>query len=415
MRMRPLFSIVSTVIVAFSFARVVEAADWPGILGANRDGVAADERLGRELTVVWRHPVGTGWAGPAAADGKVVVFHRLGNEAVAEALAADDGAVLWRFTYPTLYRDSFNFDNGPRAVPTIDVESNLVFLYGAEGMLHALRLDTGVKVWAVDTVAEYGSDQGFFGRGSSPLVAGDTLIALIGGENGAGIVGLDKRTGTLRWKAADHEVSYASPVLVTLEGRARVLALTRRALLLIDPADGRILAEQPFRASISASVLAATPLVSGGEVFLSACYGAGAGVHGFSEAGFEPRWFAEDVLENHYTNSVRVGDDLYGFHGRQDIPPPAELRCVGWADGAVRWSTALRGVGSVLTDGRRLLVVMETGDIHIADADPAGFQPLVSRQLLTMPIRAQPALSGGRLLVRDSEQLLSVSVAPAAP
>ena len=56
-----------------------EAKDWPAWMGAERDGVyhetgIIDSIPESGLKVKWRMPVAAGYAGPAVADGKVVVF-----------------------------------------------------------------------------------------------------------------------------------------------------------------------------------------------------------------------------------------------------------------------------------------------------------------------------------------------------
>ena len=50
---------------------------------------------------------------------RVLLFHRVGNEEVLESLEAKTGASMWRYAYPTTYRDDFGFDEGPRAVPVV--------------------------------------------------------------------------------------------------------------------------------------------------------------------------------------------------------------------------------------------------------------------------------------------------------
>ena len=54
---------------------------------------------------------------------------------------AASGKELWNFAYTTDYVDSFGFDNGPRAAPTIAVGK--VIVHGADGMVHAIDLKTG--------------------------------------------------------------------------------------------------------------------------------------------------------------------------------------------------------------------------------------------------------------------------------
>src|SRR5678815_3744067 len=100
-----------------------------------------------------------GFAGPVVAGERLILFHRVGGEEVVEALNARTGAPLWRFAYPTTYRDDFGFDEGPRAVPV--VSQNRVYTFGAEGQLHALDVADGQRVWSVDTARRFGVPKGF--------------------------------------------------------------------------------------------------------------------------------------------------------------------------------------------------------------------------------------------------------------
>src|SRR5262249_42474646 len=57
----------------------LRADDWPQWLGPNRDGVWRETGLIEKFPaggppIVWRKPVAGGFAGPAVADGRVIVF-----------------------------------------------------------------------------------------------------------------------------------------------------------------------------------------------------------------------------------------------------------------------------------------------------------------------------------------------------
>src|SRR4029078_10448219 len=101
----------------------VSAADWPQFLGPTRNGVYVgplSESFGPNgPRVIWRRQVGAGLSGPVIAQNRVVLFHRVMNEEAVEAMEAASGKTVWRYTYPTSYRDDFGFDEGPRAVPVI--------------------------------------------------------------------------------------------------------------------------------------------------------------------------------------------------------------------------------------------------------------------------------------------------------
>src|SRR3989442_11743298 len=124
-----------------AFARVVAvgggaALDWPQILGPQRNGVYRGPPLANAWRAagprkIWEKAVGQGFAGPVVAGGRVILFHRVANEEIVEALDQRTGATRWRYAYATAYRDDFGFDEGPRAVPV--VANGRVYTFGAEG------------------------------------------------------------------------------------------------------------------------------------------------------------------------------------------------------------------------------------------------------------------------------------------
>ncbi len=111
---------------------------------------------------VWRKQVGQGFAGPAVVGNRVILFHRVGNEEVLESLDAATGNSMWRYAYPTRYRDDFGFDEGPSAVPV--VADGVIYTFGAEGQLHAVDLAKGTRLWSEDTMKRFGVPEGLLRR-----------------------------------------------------------------------------------------------------------------------------------------------------------------------------------------------------------------------------------------------------------
>ena len=298
-------------------------SDWPQFLGPDRDGVYHGPALAESWgpggpRVVWQKPVGAGFSGPVVAQGRVILFHRVADSEVVEALDARTGTSQWSYEYPTSYRDDFGFDEGPRAVPV--VANGVVYTFGAEGQLHAVDLATGTRLWSEDTMRRYDVAKGFFGAGGSPLVEDGRVIANIGGK-GAGIVAFDARTGKVLWTATDDEASYSSAVGATIGGRRYAVFLTRTGLVGLDPATGRVQFQRRWRARQAASVNAATPLVIGDLIFISAEYGPGAATLRYDGSSLTELWASDDALSNHYATSVHHDGILYGFHGRQEFGP----------------------------------------------------------------------------------------------
>ncbi len=391
--------------------RVVAAADdWPQYLGAGRDGVYRGVPLSESWPaggprVLWKKQVGAGFSGPVVADGKLILFHRIRGEEIVEALDVKSGAPLWRYTYPTTYRDDFGFDEGPRAVPV--VAGGIVYTFGAQSQLHAVGLADGKKRWSEDTATRYGVAKGFFGAAGSPLVEDGRVIANVGGR-GAGIVAFDAATGKELWKATDDEASYSSPVSATIGGRKLVIFLTRAALTGLDPAKGTVVFRRPWRARQAASVNAATPIVVGDLIFVSAEYGPGAGVLRVEGSNLTDVWTDVDTLNSHYATPVQAGGILYGFHGRQEFGQA--LRAVDLRTGKVRWSQEQFRAGSVLLAGTRLLIMREGGELVLADASPAAFKPIARAQVLPAVVRSFPALDNGILYVRNETTLVALDL-----
>jgi len=398
--------------VALALAAVgqVAAEDWPQFLGPERTGVYRGPALAETWgpqgpRLVWRKAVGAGFSGPVVAQGRVILFHRVGSEEVVESLDARTGATQWRYAYPTSYRDDFGFDEGPRAVPV--VSGGIVYTFGAEGQLHAVDLAKGTRVWSEDTMRRFKVPKGFFGAAGSPLVEDGRVLANVGGPN-AGIVAFDARSGKVLWTATGDQASYSSAAGATIGGRRLAIFLTRAGLVGLDPAAGTVLFQRPWRARMAASVNAATPLVIGDLIFVSAEYGPGAGVLRVQGSTLSELWTSNEVLTNHYATSVHHNGYLYGFHGRQEFGQ--SFRAVGLRDGKVRWNEERFLAGTVTLAGDRLVVLRERGELVLAPASPDGFKPLARAQILTGTVRAYPALSDGFLFARNDNTLVALDL-----
>ena len=403
-------SLTRGVLLALVASSSVVAADWPQFLGSGRNGVytgppLADSWPANGPRVVWKKQVGAGFAGPVVTGSRVILFHRVGNDEVVEALNTQTGAEVWRYAYRTTYRDDFGFDEGPRAVPV--VVNGRVYTFGAQGVLSALDAATGKLIWTVDTAKRFDVPKGFFGQAGSPLVEDGRVIANIGGSDGvknAGIVAFNADTGAVLWTATDHEASYSSAVSGTFGGKKLGLFFTRQALVGLDPANGRVQFQRTWRSRSQNSVNAASPVIVDDLIFVSATYETGATVLRVAGSTLEPLWANDDALSNHYATSMYYEGHLYGFHGRQEFGQA--FRAVEFRTGKVKWSEERFGAGTVLLAGNRLVILRENGELVMAPASPDAFRPLARARILPGTTRAYPALSDGFLYARNAEDTL---------
>lgn len=400
-----------SIVLALALALPISAADWPQYLGPTRDGHSAETRLNWNWPkdgppIAWSMKVGTGWAGPVVAGERVILFHRIGPEEIVVCLDTATGKEKWTFRYPTKYRDEFDFDDGPRSTPLI--AENRVFALGANGDLHALDLATGKTIWHRSLLVEYTVPKGFFGVACSPLLAGGKLLVNVGAK-GAGIVGFDPDTGKEAWKATSDAASYSSPTVATIDGKRLAIFLTREGLVALEPATGTVRFTHPWRPRLNESVNAATPLVWKNDIFLSVSYSTGGLLLRAKGNELEEVWSNDRALSCHYNTPVRVGDYLYGVHGRQE-GGGAKLRCVSWSTGDVKWNVDRFGVASFIAVDGGVLALTEAGELVRFDASPDGYKERARAAILGSPTRAAPALADGKFFARDGNKLVCVKL-----
>lgn len=381
------------------------AADWPQFLGPTRDGHSAETKLNWEWgkegpPKAWTADAGAGNAGPVVAGGVVYLWHRVGDDDTLTAFAADTGKEKWAYKATVGGRD------GPQSAPL--VAGDTAFALGYGGKLHAVSTKTGEKLWVKDLAKEYAPPEGYFGAGAGLLFADGKLIVNVGAK-GAGIVAFDAATGKEAWKATDDPPSYSTPTLADVGGKPHAVVFTRTGVVVLSVADGKVKYAQRHRARIEASVNAATPLVSDGQVFATASYQTGAALWTMGKGELEEVWANDTSLSCQYDTPVKVGDFLYGVHGRQDIGG-AKLVCVEWKTGKVKWEQKGFGVAHLIAVDGGILALTEGGELVRFTPSEKGYKEDARAKVLDGLTRAAPALADGRLYLRNESKMVCVKL-----
>jgi outer membrane protein assembly factor BamB len=423
-----------------------DGSDWPTFLGPRQDSTSAETGIRTDWgatgpPLLWHVALGEGYAGPAIFGERVYVFDRERDSARLRALRARDGSELWRAEYPSTYEDAFGYSGGPRATPVVDAGGERVYVHGVDGRLRCHATDSGELLWERDLTADYGVVTNFFGAASTPLLTGELLVVAVGGSppgrhdihagevraNGTGLVAFDQLTGAERWRSGDELASYSSPVLRTLRGRERGLWLARDALVVFDPKTGRVDLRWPFRAKKVYSVNAATPVVVGDRVFVTESYELGGALLEVAPGldRVEVVWrdppVRNQALAAHWMTPVHRDGFLYGSSGEKS--GEAELRCVEWATGKVRWSRPGLSRASALGVDGHLVVLTEYGRLLLVEATPDAYRQLADvtleadvggrrRPLLRHPAWNAPVLSRGVLYLRGADRLVALELVP---
>lgn len=403
------------VVLLMSFTDALFAGDWPQIHGPDRNAIATGEQLSVKWPdagpkKIWDRPVGSGYAGVAVAGARVVLFHRIGDEEIATALDASTGKPLWAAPFATRYVSGIAPDNGPRCVPVI--AGDRVVLLGAAGGLHCLELATGRTVWSHDTAKEFAAPNGYFGAGSTPLVHDGRVLVNVGGRDGAGLVAFALSDGKVLWKATAEGASYSAPTMTTIGGKPIAIFVTRLNIVGIDLAGSELLFRIPF-GDRGPTVNAATPVVVGNHLFVTASYGIGAAWIDMAAKPAKTVWANDESMSSQYTTPVAYKGYLYGIHGRQD-QGVAELRCIDPRDGKVQWTEEGFGAANLILAGDKFLAMKTNGELVLAEAAHDKFRPLAKARVLDGTVQPLPALAAGKLYVRDEKVLRCLEVGSAA-
>jgi outer membrane protein assembly factor BamB len=405
--MPPRFSVLAAGLLLAAAAR----ADWPQWRGPNRDGHSAGPlpaALPENAAPLWRIPAGHGYAGPVTSGDRLVYADEADGHETWHAVNRATGSELWRTALGPTFADEF--EPGPRCTPVID--GDRVYGQTCKGEFRCVGLADGAVRWKF-SFSDYGapwSDDRNNGPGAaarrgnagSPLIVGDSVVVQVGSDKGACLAAFDKKSGRLLWKSQNDLTCYSSPVLAQAGGVAQIVTATCEGLLAVQPAGGAELWRVRFKTAANRNVL--TPVVDHDTVYFASFStglratritpAAGGGLRA-EEAWFNPQ------LKIHLSTPVLAGGFLFG-------PGPAKsgtYACVSAADGRQVWSQPGFGdVASTITDGERLLIFAESGEVILADAKADGWKERGRFQGGGRSF-SHPAYADGVLYVRDTRNV----------
>jgi outer membrane protein assembly factor BamB len=375
---------------------------WTDFRGPLRDGHYREHRIrtnwpAKGLTPIWKQPVGGGYASFVIARNRAFTIEQRGPREVVAAYDVQTGRELWTSGWDTVFRESLGGD-GPRATPTW--ADGTVYALGAAGELRALDEGSGRLLWRTNILDDNGATNLDWGMAASPLVVGDTVVVLPGGANGRSVVAYGRRTGRRVWSALEDKQAYSSPMLVTLAGVPQILVFAATRLVGLSPDRGELLWEFPWRTPFD--INAGQPIVVGdNRVFLSSGYGTGAAVIELTRSGTQfavHEVWRNNRMKNQFTSSVLHDGFVYGLD-------ESILACLDVATGELKWKGGRYGYGQVLLANGHLIVLAENGDLALVRATPTRHEEIARFPALEGKTWNHPAMSDGRLLIRNLAEM----------
>jgi outer membrane protein assembly factor BamB len=383
MRLTPL---VLTLLVASSAA----AENWPSWRGPTAQGISRESGAplswSKDQNVVWRTELpGAGNSTPIvwgdhifvtqpvkeAGRRTVIAFHRV------------TGKQLWQSGVSYTAPDPSHQTNPHCSASPATDGAVVVAWYGAAG-LAAYGFD-GKELWKRDL----GVQKHVWGYGSSPVIHGDRVFLNFGPGERSFLIAVDKNTGKTiwrkdlpkgtgkafsNWNPEDMYGSWASPVVLSRDGRDELLVSLPHRLTAFDPATGA----ENWSSEGLGDLIYPTPVVTPAAILALSGFG---GPVLAAKPGGERIWHKEKSK-----NSIGSGVVRDGFLYVIDNGGIAE--CWEVATGKVMWTSRLQGKGesnavwsSPVLQGDRIYVMNQGGDTFVFQASPKQFELLASNPL----------------------------------
>ena len=393
-----------------------EKGVWAGFRGSDRSGAIEGIELESwerfPPALVWEKQVGRGWSSFSVADTVCFTQEQRGDFEAIVCYDLATGRQQWEHLDKARFYDVTS-GAGPRATPTIDGE--LVFSFGATGLLNCLVARNGDSVWARDVLKENGIENCNFGMVGSPLVTDGMVVVAPGGKN-CSLIAYDRENGSQKWASGSEAASYSSPQAAVVCGTASVLCFNGDGLACHRLDDGKQLFQVPWISNAAEKNNVCQPIVVSDvgletQIFISSGYGRGAALLRVSQQDDQyavaVTW-KNKLLKSKFSSVVAHNGYVYGLDN-------GILTCLSLTDGARMWKAGRYGHGQLIRVGSELIVISEKGFVAKVACDPNQFRELARLQALDDRTWNHPAFDGNYLLVRNDRSALCFRLAVSAP
>ena len=396
-----IISVIATLIIFSSTDSFSQ--DWPQWRGINRDskvtGFKAPPNWPSELKQEWKVTVGFGDATPVLVGKNIYLNTRQGDQEVILCLDAATGKELWKNQYPSNAVTGPAISHpGPRSTPA--VANGKVVTFGASAILSCLDARTGKVVWKRENPTN--AVPQFF-TGMSPLIVDNLCIAHVGTNDNGEVLALDLNTGNEKWKWAGDGPAYASPSVMTIDGKKNLIIQTEKNLMALNLSDGKLLwqlatpVQQRFYNCVS-------PYIDGQTIYLTG-HGTGMKAIKIEKAGNE--YVTKELWSNatvgaKWNTPVLKDGFLYGFTDQKRI------YCLNASTGQTAWiDNAVNSDFAAIVDcGTVIIGLPSTANLIIFKPESAAYSEVVKYKVSETAIYSYPIVAGNKIYIKDAETLM---------
>lgn len=390
-------------------------SDYPQFLGPNRDAKVAfdiaEDWKRRPPEIIWKQPIGEGWSGFAIQGDAAITMEQRDDSEWVSAYSVADGSLLWKHSINALH-STVPGGTGPRSTPLI--AANRVYACSAVDRFVCLDLATGQEIWSQNLLELASVSQEEFeknvawGRSASPLIVGRLVLVPFGGpkERPQTLIAFDAETGEERWRSGEGQAGYSSPVQMTLGGKLQVLLVSEKKVASFDPATGKELWQSEWPGVSNADPAVAHPVqVNDSQILLGKGYGEGSQLLEVRQDGggwiVNEIWRSRRTMKTKFNTAVVLDGYAYGLSD-------GILECIDVSNGERVWKRGRYRHGQTLLLNDKLLVLTESGKLVLVEATPSEHEELAEFEVIGDVSWNTMALSGDRLLIRNSTEAACV-------
>jgi outer membrane protein assembly factor BamB len=390
------------------------AKAWRQWGGASRDfkvadGVKLADGWGADgPRKLWSRSLGDGYAAIVSEGGKLFTMYRNGDEDVIVCLDAATGKTVWETKYAakTHPDNVLNFGTGPNSTPLI-IGDRLV-THGFTGVLSCVRLADGAMQWQHDLVKDFGGLVLKFGTAASPVAHDGKVVVLVGGEK-MGVAAFNPADGKIVWQSEPLEVSYATPVLIDVDGQPQFVVMTAEEAVGIAADGGKVLWRHPCKHKYRNNCT--DPLWGPGNLlWVATQQDAGTRVLHLTQSGGKTQvgevW-ADDKIRVFHWNALLLDGHVYAASGDS----VQLLSAVELATGKVLWRERGYPKANLIAADGKVIALDAEGQLSLLRVSPRGLEVLGQAQVLEKEAWTVPTLVGSTLYARDRKNIVALDLA----
>jgi outer membrane protein assembly factor BamB len=217
-------------------------------------------------------------------------------------------------------------------------------------------------------------------------------------------VAFDLSTGTIKWKTAGEGPTYASPVLLTVEGTKQVVLQSQTKLVGLNFSDGKLLWEYATPVGTGRVQIASSPVVDQQKIYYTGLNNGFNAIEIRKEGSsytVNKLWSNPDFSTSYNTPVLKDGF-LYGLSNK------SRLFCINAGTGQTAWSddTPHQNFGSIIDAGSVMIAASSISDLVVFKPDGKMYSQLASYKVSDNAVYAHPVISGNRIFIKDSESLI---------